>query len=101
MGRLEYNSARPPIEVDDELLAHIKIVISTKLRRQESFMMTWPTGTEHSGRLTVWMHPSIPLVIEFDSESAIAIDPKRVERMVSKLNSRGELILDDLDSPAS
>jgi hypothetical protein len=40
-------------------------------------------------------------VIEFDSESAIAIDPKRVERMVSKLNSRGELILDDLDSPAS
>lgn len=96
MGRLEYNSSRPPIDVDDETLAHLKVVIATKLRRQESFMMTWPADAERPSRLTVWMHPSIPLIIEIDASSSPALDPRRIERMMSNLNSRGELILDDL-----
>lgn len=97
MGRLEYNSSRPPIEVDDATLAHLKIVIGTKLRRQESFMMTWASGQKRaSGRFTAWMHPSIPLIIEFDDETVPAIDSQRLERMMALLNARGELVLDDL-----
>jgi hypothetical protein len=97
MGTLEYNSARPSITVDDSTLAHLKIVIGTKLRRQESFMMTWlPEGKAPAGRLTIWMNPSIPLVIEFDDATLPAIDPARVERMMEHLNARGELILDQL-----
>jgi len=99
MGRLEYNSSRPPIEVEDETLAHLKVVIATKLRRQESFMMTWPAGAagaDRHSRLTVWMHPSIPLIIEIDTEKSPSLDPHRIERMMGNLNSRGELILDDL-----
>lgn len=96
MGRLEYNSSRPPIEVEDDILAHLKVVIATKLRRQESFMMTWPAGAERRSRLTVWMHPSIPLIIEIDTEKSPTLDPRRIEKMMGNLNSRGELILDDL-----
>jgi len=96
MGKLEYNSSRPPIEVEDDVLAHLKIVISTKLRRQESFMMTWPSGKKRPGRLSAWMHPSIPLVLEFDQEPPPKIDPARLERMMERLNSRGELVLDEL-----
>ncbi|GAA2899349.1 MULTISPECIES: hypothetical protein [Microbacterium] len=97
MGKLEYNSSRPPIDVDDALLAHVKIVIATKLRRQESFMMTWPSGKKRPGRLSAWMHPSIPLVLEFDHEPPPKIDRRRVEEMMERLNARGELILDDLE----
>ncbi|MEV7631072.1 hypothetical protein AB0N64_01555 [Microbacterium sp. NPDC089318] len=97
MGKLEYNSSRPPIEVDDALLAHVKIVIATKLRRHESFMMTWPSGKERPGRLSAWMHPSIPLVIEFDEEPPPQIERRRVEQMMERLNARGELILDELE----
>jgi len=93
---LEYNSSRPPIEVDDETLAHVKIVIGTKLRRLESFMMTWPADKKRSGRTTVWMNPAIPLVFEFDSNDVLSIAPSRIERMMGRLNSRGELVLDDL-----
>ncbi len=96
MGKLEYNSSRPPIEVEDELLAHLKFVIGMKLRRHESFMMTWPSGKKRPGRLSAWMHPSIPLVIEFDEEPPPKIDPQRAERMVNQLNARGELILDEV-----
>lgn len=97
MGTLEYNSSRPPIEVDDETLAHLKIVIGTKLRRQESFMMTWlPDEKTPSGRLTIWMHPSIPLVLDFKASKMPQIDPKRIERMMEHLSARGELVLDQM-----
>lgn len=97
MGRLEYNSSRPPIEVDDETLAHLKVVIGAKLRRQESFMMTWlPDEKSTAGRLTIWMHASIPLIIAFDDPVMPLIDPQRIERMMEHLSRRGELILDKL-----
>jgi len=98
MGMIEYNSARPAIEVDDVVLAHLKIVIATKLRRQECFMMTWPSGRKRGGRLSAWIHASIPLVMEFDGDRSLRIDPRRVERMMEQVNARGELILDDLRS---
>ncbi len=88
MGTLEYNSSRPPIEVDDATLAHLKIVIGTKLRRHESFMMTWLP--------TIWMHPAIALILAFDGSRMPEIDTKRIERMMENLNARGELVLDQL-----
>ena len=98
MGTLEYNSSRPPIPIDDVTLAHLKIIIGTKLRRQESFMMTWiPEGDGVPGRLTIWMHPSIPLAIAFDDPTMVAIEPKRIESMMETLNARGELMLDQLE----
>ncbi|MBT2484634.1 MULTISPECIES: hypothetical protein [unclassified Microbacterium] len=97
MGTLEYNSSRPPIEVDDATLAHLKIVIGTKLRRQESFMMTWlPDEKNPAGRLTIWMHPSIPLIFAFNDPKLHSIEPERIGRMMEHVNSRGELILDQL-----
>ncbi len=97
MGTLEYNSARPVINVDDVTLAHLKIVIGTKLRRQESFMMSWlPDEKEHTGRLSIWMHPSIPLALSFDEIVMPVVDPKRIERMMKQLNASGELVLDQL-----
>lgn len=97
MGKLEYNSSRPAIEIEDATLAHVKIVIGTKLRRNESFMMTWLSKPEaSSGRMTIWVHPSIPLVLEFDHPTVPAVDPKKIAHMMDQLNSRGELVLDQL-----
>lgn len=97
MGNLEYNSSRPAIEIEDSVLAHVKIVIGTKLRRNESFMMTWLSKPDaSSGRLTIWVHPAIPLVFEFDQPTVQPIDPARVTHMMDQLNSRGELVLDQL-----
>lgn len=60
-------------------------------------MMTWlPDAKSNAGRLTIWMHPSIPLIMAFDASTMPAIDPKRIERMMELLNARGELVLDQL-----
>jgi hypothetical protein len=97
MGRLRYDSTLEPILIDDVTLAHLKIVIGTKLRRHESFMMTWiPDGDSADGRLVAWIHPSIPLALAFDSAEPITVDPDRIARMMHSLNAHGELVLEQL-----
>jgi hypothetical protein len=96
MGRLKYDGTSGPITIDDVTLAHLKIVIATKLRRQESFMMTWRPGSDVSDRrVTVWIHPAIPLQFGFDDAEPPQVDPQRIAEMMRHLNASGELVLDN------
>jgi hypothetical protein len=97
MGRLRYDGTSEPIHIDDETLAVLKVIIGTKLRRQESFMMTWRTieGGDPE-RITVWVHPAIPLQFLFSSSEAQHVEKKRVEDMMHSLNATGELVIDEL-----
>lgn len=66
MGRLLYGPQQRDIEIDDRALAHLKIVILSKLRRNESFAFSWENGAEHgSGRHTIWLNPTIPIEFQF------------------------------------
>ncbi|OCG74200.1 hypothetical protein [Microbacterium sediminis] len=68
MGLFIYDNADPPIRIDDRTLWHLRAVILTKLRRNETFSVSWahPEGDE-AGYTTIWLHPSIPLRFLFDS----------------------------------
>lgn len=45
-------------EFEDRLLAHLKTVIGQKLKKQESFFLSWTkTPEEGSGRVSVWVSP--------------------------------------------
>ncbi|GAA2935232.1 hypothetical protein GCM10010458_18730 [Microbacterium luteolum] len=100
MGRLRYDGTSDPILIEDKTLAHLKIVIATKLRRQESFMMTWrPVNGGEDQRATVWIHPAIPLQFGFDSAEPPAVDPHLIADMMKALNATGELVLDHLVAP--
>ena len=61
MGTIQYGNGEE-IHIEDRALAHLKVVIATKLRRNESFTLSWqhPDG-DPAGRSTIWLHPSIPL----------------------------------------
>lgn len=66
MGTLYYGDARVPIEIEDRALAHIKLVILSKLRRGEGFGFSWNYGADGGGgRSTVWINPSTTLQFEF------------------------------------
>lgn len=100
MGRLRYDGHSDPIIIEDELLAHLKIVIATKLRRQESFMMTWkPVEGSVDRRASAWIHPAIPLQFGFDEAEPPPVDPARVQELMQALNASGELHLDHLVGP--
>lgn len=103
VGTIYY--AETPISLDDRVLAHLKAVIATKLRRDESFTVSWRHfADEPRGRSTIWLHPSIPLRFEFDDSEPIALDPRWIERLASSAHSTGGIVLvpapDEADSTA-
>lgn len=89
MGSLYYGDDRDPIEIEDRLLAHVKVVMSTKLRRNESFTLSWRHASGTSGRSTIWVQPSIPLRFVFDSPEAETLDPALLTSLANSANSSG------------
>ena len=96
MGTLYYGSAEHAIEIDDVALAHLKVVIATKLRRNESFTLSWRHDVgQPQGRSTIWLHPSIPLRFEFGDPTAPELDPQRIQAYANSANSSGGLLIPD------
>lgn len=94
MGLIYYGGGAEPISVEDRALAHLKVVIATKLRRNESFTLSWrhPEG-DHPGRSTIWLHPSIPLRFVFDEPEPPALSAEWITAMANSANSSGGITL--------
>ena len=102
MGTLYYGNGTDPIHIPEQLLAHVKVVITAKLRRNERFMLSWthPAGTAR-GRSTIWMDPSIPLRYVFDSPEAGVLNPQILRELADEAGSSRGLVLDlDAEEPA-
>ncbi|MGF3054974.1 hypothetical protein [Microbacterium sp. YY-01] len=94
MGVLFYGGPYGPIEIEDTALAHLKIVITTKLRRGESFTLSWKHPEDQAGgRSTVWLHPSIPLRFTFDSPENPEISPAWLDELANSAHSTGGIRL--------
>jgi hypothetical protein len=65
MAQLIYG-AGVSYEFDERTLAHLKIVIASKLRQREPFLLNWQIPTEQgSGSRTLWFAPDIPIAFRF------------------------------------
>lgn len=94
MGQLLYGDAQDPINIEDRALAHLKIVIATKLRRNESFTLSWrhPEGAAE-GRSTIWIHPSIPMRFVFDEVEPPELSRQWIEDLAHSAHSTGGIVL--------
>lgn len=61
MGTFTYGPTTTGVAFDDRLLAHVRAVTVTKLRRGESFLFTWLTDAEPVTQHSVWMHPAVAM----------------------------------------
>ncbi|GAA1964165.1 hypothetical protein [Microbacterium deminutum] len=95
MGTLHYGNGMLSASIPDWVLAHLKVVATTKLRRNESFTVSWrhPDHTA-GGRSTLWMQPSIPLLFEFDSPEPVTLDPDYLHALANAANSAGGMSID-------
>lgn len=92
MGTLIYGSPGFSIDLDDRVLAHLRVVLLAKLRREEKFSMSWDdavTGKSH----TIWLHPAIPLQFEIGTTSGMALNRAWVDQLTSLANSGAGLRL--------
>lgn len=100
VGTLYYGDSGTPIGIEDRALAHLKIAITTKLRRGESFTLSWVHPDEQPrGRSTLWLHPSIPLRFVFDEPEAPELSRSWIEDLMRSANSTGgvQLVPEQLD----
>ncbi|GLI26912.1 hypothetical protein ARHIZOSPH14_11540 [Agromyces rhizosphaerae] len=94
MGKLIYGATTREITIDDRTLAHLKVAITNKLRRSESFTMSWDHGTENGGgRSTIWIHESIPLQFVFDGSRRPILNRVWLEQLMVTANSTNGLQL--------
>lgn len=101
MGTLYYGDSGTPIGIEDRALAHLKVAITTKLRRGESFTLSWRhTEDQPRGRSTLWLHPSIPLRFVFDEPESPELSRSWIEELMRSANSTGgvQLIPEHLDT---
>ncbi len=94
MGTLYYGGSASPIHIEDRALAHVKVVIATKLRRSESFTLSWRHPDDQPrGRSTIWLHPSIPLRFVFDEPVAPPLSRRWIEELATSASSSGGIVL--------
>lgn len=94
MGTIYYGGSATPIEIEDRALAHLKVVIATKLRRGESFTVSWTHPEDQPrGRTTLWLHPSIPLRFTFDEAVAPELSREWLEDLANSAHSSGGIVL--------
>lgn len=94
MGQLFYGQSSDPIDIPDRLLAHLKVVITTKLRRAESFTLTWRHPDGHpAGRSSLWLQESIPLRFVFDEAEPEQLDGTVLQDMAHRATSSSGLLV--------
>ncbi len=84
MGYLTYGNTGTRFEIDDELMDHLRTVVVTKLRRNESFPLTVRAASGASE--TLWIHASIPMCFMTENEEA-ALDRTVLVSMMNAANS--------------
>jgi len=98
MGTLRYGTAGSPIEMPDRVLAHLKVLISTKLRRSESFPLSWDHIVDgRTERSTIWLHCSIPLQFTLDADAANSLDRAYLQELADAANSSAGVVIDLCD----
>lgn len=82
MGTLYYGAARTAVQIDDRILAHLKVLTGSKLRRNEPFLLSWQesAGDGH-GRSSIWLHPDVDLIYRFDGNRPPELDSALLEQM--------------------
>ena len=94
MGTIYYGGSSTPVHIEDRALAHLKVVIATKLRRGESFTVSWQHPEDQPrGRSTIWLHPSIPLRFVFDDPEPAVLSPAWIQELATSANSSGGIML--------
>ena len=99
MGFLIYGGTQE-FEFDDRTLAHLKTAITTKLRRQESFLMSWTNPAEKGGgRFSIWLTPTIPVTFRFSGSRPPQLNHTWLTVMKDLSNtSRGLVVISEKDT---
>lgn len=87
MGKFIYDG-QVRVDFEDRLLAHLQMVITTKLRRSESFSFMWKDDNSiGDGRTVVWLHEHCSLVYKYYGSRTPQLNRAWLEALTYTANS--------------
>jgi hypothetical protein len=93
MGKFIYNNTIK-VDFEDRLLSHLQVVITTKLRRGESFTFMWKDDSSiGDGRTMVWLYPNASMVFKFYGGRKPSLNPAWLEALSAVANSNSGLYI--------
>lgn len=92
MGQFIYGRTSTSVEVDDRVLAHVRVVVTAKLRRSEPFFFELDGGIGN-GRRSFWIHPSVAVQFHFYGSRPPSINAEWVQALMATANGPGGLVL--------
>jgi len=96
VGSLIYGHPSVDVKLEDRVLAHLQIVFSDKLRRNEGFHFSWADHElSGGGRNIMWVHPAMPLYFRYSGSRVPSINRAWIDDMTRLINSDAGLILRD------
>lgn len=100
MARLIVGTA--DFTLDDRLIEHVRFVISQKLRRGESFLLTWSYPAEQgSGRRSVWIHEGSVIQFRLPKLQKAPLNTEWLSALLEASHSVKGLNLDEVPEPSS
>jgi hypothetical protein len=91
MGRLTYDGSIK-VDFDDRLLAHLQLVIGSKIRRGEAFHFSWRDDPSiGDGRTVIWIHPAANISYKYYGSKPPTINRRWLEDLTTTANSAGGL----------
>lgn len=99
MGRFIYGPGTLTIELEDEVLVHLQTLLSVKLRRGESFFLSWrDSKSSGGGRSSVWVEPAIQMSFRYGCNELPQVHKEWLEEMmIASMRATG-LDLSDEDA---
>jgi len=93
MGTFIYDNTAK-VELEDRLLAHIQVVIGTKLPRSECFFFTWREDVSTGGgRRSVWLNPHTPMQFKFHGSRSPHLSRAWLDALAFTANQPGGLYI--------
>jgi hypothetical protein len=76
------------------VLAHLQVVISSKLRRNEGFFFSWRDDPAlGDGRSSIWIETSIPLFFRFTTPTRHQLNREWIEQLSQSANQAMGMVL--------
>jgi hypothetical protein len=92
MGTISYDGLI--VHVDDRTLTHLQIVIVNKLRRGDTFLMSWKDALDAgSGRSSIWLHPYVLVHFKFDGSRVPSINEEWLSALAESADSSRGLVV--------
>jgi len=93
VGKLTYEGS-VHVEFEDRVLAHLQVVIGSKLRRGEAFHFSWRDDVSvGDGRTTVWVHPRSSIVYKYYGSRRPSLNRTWIDALAQTANSPSGLYL--------